>query len=41
MYYRPTEKWQLQNFQYDDDFDVELIEAAKAYRLTENLPVND
>ncbi|NJN28515.1 MAG: hypothetical protein HC819_22340 [Cyclobacteriaceae bacterium] len=40
IFYRPSEKWQLQDFRYDDDLDIELIEAANAYRLTENLPGN-
>jgi hypothetical protein len=38
IYYRPNNIWQLQNFQYDINIDTEIIEAANAYRLTENLP---
>lgn len=38
IFYRASEKWQLQNFRYDDDFETEIIEAASAHRLKENLP---
>ncbi|EIM72288.1 hypothetical protein A3SI_19922 [Nitritalea halalkaliphila LW7] len=41
IYYKPNNKWQLQKFQYDDNLETELIEAASAYRLTENLPCNE
>jgi len=41
VFYRPSNKWQLQNFIYDDDLETELIEAANAYRLVENLPGNE
>ncbi|WP_194976425.1 hypothetical protein [Aquiflexum lacus] len=41
IYYKPKDKWQLQNFQYDVNLETELIEAANAYRLTENLPGNE
>lgn len=41
IYYKPNNKWQLQKFQYDDNLEIELIEAASAYRLTENLPCNE
>lgn len=37
QFYNPNGKWRLQNFSYDDSFDDELKEAAKAYRLKENL----
>lgn len=37
-YYRPEARWQLQNFEYDDNMLVELKEAAGIYRLEENLP---
>jgi hypothetical protein len=40
IYYKPDNNWQLQNFQYDVNLDTELIEAASAYRLIENLPDN-
>lgn len=40
IFYKPSDKWQLQDFRYDDDLDTELIEAANAYRLMENLPGN-
>lgn len=40
IFYRPSTKWQLQDFRYDDDLGIELIEAANAYRLMENLPGN-
>ena len=36
VFYRPQEKWQLQNFQFDDNLDDELEEAGKVYRLKEN-----
>lgn len=38
QFYNPNGKWRLQNFSYDDAFDDELKEAAKAYRLKGNLP---
>ena len=41
IFYKPSNKWQLQDFRYDDGLDTELIEAASAYRLKENLPGND
>ncbi len=34
LFYRPGDKWQVQNFQYDDEMDDELREATKLYRLT-------
>lgn len=40
IFYRPLEKWQLQDFRYDDEFETELLEAAKVYRIMENLPGN-
>ncbi len=35
IFYRPDKTWQLQDFRYDNDLDVELIEAARIYRLPE------
>ncbi|GGZ31335.1 hypothetical protein GCM10007049_25530 [Echinicola pacifica] len=40
IYYKPNNKWQVQKFQYDVNLETELIEAASAYRLNENLPCN-
>jgi hypothetical protein len=37
MFYNPSKEWRLYNFSYDDSLDEELQEAAKAYRLKENL----
>lgn len=37
LFYRPSSEWRLLNFSYDDSLDEELQEAAKAYRLKENL----
>lgn len=36
MYYRPGDKWQMQDFKYGNSIDDELEEASKAYRLKEN-----
>jgi hypothetical protein len=36
MFYKPNEKWQMQNFKYGNSIDDELEEASKAYRLKEN-----
>lgn len=36
MFYRPNDKWQMQNFKYGNSIDDELEEASKAYRLKEN-----
>lgn len=37
LLYKPNEEWRLMNFSFDDNMDDELSEAAKAYRLKENL----
>lgn len=37
LFYNPSNEWRLYNFSYDDSFDEELKEAAKTYRLKENL----
>ena len=34
LLYKPNEKWQIQNFRYDDKLDEELGEAAKLHRMT-------
>ncbi len=36
MYYKPNNKWHMQNFQYRSSIDEELEEASKAYRMKEN-----
>lgn len=36
MFYKPNDKWQMQNFKYGSSIDDELEEASKAYRLQEN-----
>ena len=36
LFYKPKDKWQLNNFSYDESIDQDLEEAAKAYRLKEN-----
>ncbi len=41
IYYKPTDKWQLQNFQFDYEFETELREASNAYRLPQNLPFDE
>jgi len=37
LLYKPDKLWRLQNFQFDDNLDTELEEAAAAYRLDENI----
>ncbi|MBS1776286.1 MAG: hypothetical protein JSS64_08415 [Bacteroidetes bacterium] len=37
FFYKPKDKWQLNNFSYDEDIDKDLEEATKAYRLKENI----
>lgn len=37
FFYKPKDKWQLNNFSYDEGIDEDLEEAAKAYRLKENM----
>jgi len=37
LFYKPNDQWRMLNFSYDDSLDDELEEAAKAYRLKENL----
>ena len=36
VFYRPNDKWQVQNFKFDDSLDNELEESGKVYRLKEN-----
>ncbi len=36
MFYKPNEKWQMQNFKYQNNTFEELEEASKFYRLKEN-----
>ena len=37
LFYKPNDKWQLNNFSYDENIDGDLEEATKAYRLKENM----
>jgi hypothetical protein len=36
MYYKPNDKWQMQDFKFGNTIDDELEEASKAFRLKEN-----
>lgn len=36
MFYKPNDKWQMQNFKFGNAIDDELEEASKAYRIKEN-----
>jgi hypothetical protein len=36
MFYKPSDKWQMQNFKFGNAIDDELEEASKAYRIKEN-----
>jgi hypothetical protein len=35
IFYKPKDNWEIQNFQFDDNLDDELEEAAKVFRLRE------
>ena len=37
FFYRPKDRWQLNNFSFDEGIDGDLEEATKAYRLRENM----
>lgn len=37
IFYKPKDKWQLQNFQFDDSLNDELEESGKVFRLKENI----
>lgn len=37
LFYKANDKWAILNFSYDDGIDEELKEAAKPYRLKENM----
>jgi hypothetical protein len=36
LFYKPHDKWQVQDFKFDNKIDDELEEASKAYRFKEN-----
>jgi hypothetical protein len=36
LFYKPKDKWQVNNFSYDENIDDDLKEATRAYRLKEN-----
>lgn len=37
IFYKPNDKWMIYNFKYDIEIAEELEDAARAYRLKENL----
>ena len=37
LFYKANDQWAILNFSYDDGIDEELKEAAKSYRLKENV----
>ncbi|GHM98874.1 hypothetical protein WSM22_03640 [Cytophagales bacterium WSM2-2] len=37
LFYKASDQWAMYSFSYDDNLDEELKEAARAYKLKENL----
>jgi hypothetical protein len=37
IFYCPQDKWQVQNFKFDNKMDEELEEASKGYKFKENI----